>query len=291
METASLIFLVLLVEFIYDPIATLRNELLIKKSYGIFNSFSKQYIENKFLVYMSFVLFCILATIIIKAFLEGYIHWVLSFLFSFIILFYCLRHTEFIERINDFKFIIENKAKIEDETILKILTANMNVNKNFTNDINTITKNLFFSSTRNIFTVIFWFLLLGPGGALGYKILDYFSYTKDLRIDQKSRKNIKDISALIEFIPVRLSALAFAVVGNFEHSLAVWKKFNSEKNNMHKSNIDLINDVGASSAQLPLDYNKEDIIEKISYIQTLVARSLLAWLSIIMLLILGGFFN
>ena len=60
---------------------------------------------------------------------------------------------------------------------------------------------------------------------------------------------------------------------------------------MHKSNIDLINDVGASSAQLPLDYNEEDIIEKISYIQTLVARSLLAWLSILMLLILGGFFN
>ena len=174
---------------------------------------------------MSFILFCILATIIIKAFLEGYVHWVLSFLFSFTILFYCLRHNEFIERINDFKFIIENKAKIEDETILKILTANINVNKNFTNNINTITKNLFFSSTRNIFTVIFWFLLLGPGGALGYKILDYFSYTKDLRIDQKSRKNIKDISALIEFIPVRLSALAFAVVGNFEHSLAVWKKF------------------------------------------------------------------
>ena len=291
METASLIFLVLLVEFVYDPLATIRNELLIKKSYGIFNNFSKQYIENKFLVYMSFILFCILATIIIKAFLEGYIHWVLSFLFSFTILFYCLRHNEFIERINDFKFIIENKAKIEDETILKILTANMNVNKSFTNNINIITKNLFFSSTRNIFTVIFWFLLLGPGGALGYKILDYFSYTKDLRIDQKTRKNIKDISALIEFIPVRLSALAFAVVGNFEHSLAVWKKFNSDKNNMHKSNIDLINDIGSSSAQLPLDYTKEDIIEKISYIQTLVARSLLAWLSIIMLLILGGFFN
>ena len=85
METASLIFLVLLVEFVYDPLATIRNELLIKKSYGIFNNFSKQYIENKFLVYMSFILFCILATIIIKAFLEGYIHWVLSALLYYFI--------------------------------------------------------------------------------------------------------------------------------------------------------------------------------------------------------------
>ena len=47
--------------------------------------------------------------------------------------------------------------------------------------------------------IIFWFLLIGPGGALGYKILDYFVFTKDLRIDQKSRNNIKGILALIEF--------------------------------------------------------------------------------------------
>ena len=112
-----------------------------------------------------------------------------------------------------------------------------------------------------------------------------------MRIDQKSRSNIKNILGLIDFVPIRLSALAFAIVGNFEHSLNAWREFNSDDNNLHQSNIELINSVGLSSVQLPLDYNEENILEKISFIQTLVARSLLAWLSVIVLLILGGFFN
>ena len=291
METAFLIILVLLVEFIYDPLVTLRDEGFIKKSYNSFHLYIKEYIEKKFFIYVLFSLFCILSTIVINGFLAAYVHWTLAFLFNFLILFYCLRPNEFNEKIDDFKFIIDKKMEIDDKILITILTKDINKNKLSKNDIHAITKNLFYGSTRNIFSVIFWFLLLGPGGALGYKILDYFSFTNDLRIDKKSRSDIKDILGLMEFLPIRLSSLAFAIVGNFESSLMVWKKYNLNTKNIYESNIDLINGIGNSSVQIEKDNDNEDIIEKISYIQTLVARSLLTWLSIIMLLILGGFFN
>ena len=291
METALLIFTVLLIEFIYEPISVIRNNQIIKTSYGIFNNYVKEFIEKKFFIYILFIIFSILLIIIIKGFLYSYIHWSLSFLFSFIILFYCLRSNEFNEKINDLKFIIQNKKEIEDDSIINLLGINIRFSNPSNNLFQKISENLFFSSTRNIFSVIFWFLLLGPGGALGYKLLDYLVFTNDLRVDKKSKDNLKEILALVEFFPIRLSSLAFATVGNFEHALNTWKKFNPTNKNLHESNIELINKIGFSSAQLESNYNDEDILEKISYIQTLIARSLLAWLSITLLLILGGFFN
>ena len=64
METAFLIILVLLVEFIYDPLVTLRDEGFIKKSYNSFHLYIKEYIEKKFFIYVLFSLFCILKLIL-----------------------------------------------------------------------------------------------------------------------------------------------------------------------------------------------------------------------------------
>ena len=291
METAFLIISVLVVEFIYDPLISLRDENFIKRSYNNFHLFVKEYIDKKLFIYLLFSFFCIFLTILINGFFYQFIHWTLSFLFSFIVLFYCLKPNEFNEKIDDFKFIIDKEIGVEDKDLIKTLAKEININKLSQKDIYLISKNLFYGSTRNIFSIIFWFLLLGPGGALGYKVLDYFSFTKDIRIDQKSRNDIKDVLGLMEFIPIRLTSLAFAIVGNFESSLLIWKKHKADRSNIYESNIDLVNNIGNSSVQLDKDSNKEDIIEKISYIQTLVARSLLTWLSITMLLILGGFFN
>ncbi len=291
METAFLLFTVLLIEFIYEPISSIRDDQFIKKFYTSFNNYIKEFIEKKLFIYILFIISSILLVIIINGFLSLYIHWILSFLFSFSVLLYCLRSNEFNEKIEDLKFIIENKTKVENDSILKLLGVNIKSGGTIKDFPYKLTENLFFSSTRNIFTVIFWFLLLGPGGALGYKFLDYLVFTNDLRIDKTSKNNLKEILGLVEFIPIRLSSLAFAVVGNFEHALGSWKKFDLNDKSLHQSNIELINKIGSSSAQLESSYNDDDIIEKISYIQTLVVRSLLAWLSIIMLLILGGFFN
>ena len=55
-------------------------------------------------------------------------------------------------------------------------------------------------------------------------------------------------------------------------------------------NIDLVNTIGLSSFEI-IDNNEQDaLLEKLSYIQTIISRSLLAWLSFTILLIIGGFF-
>jgi membrane protein required for beta-lactamase induction len=220
--------------------------------------------------------------------LEHYIHSFLSFTLNLIILVYCLKPNEYNEKIEDIKFSIEHGKDIPEDDRLKYLMTNISEKKS-NDDITEITNNLFYNSTRSIFTVLFWFLVLGPAGCLGYIILDYFIYGNDIRVDQKSKNKLKIIFGLIEYIPARLSAFSFAIVGNFENSLNAWKNL---KNNvdLHKGNIILVNTIGLSSFEIIGNNKKDDLLERISYIQTIISRSLLAWLSFTMLLIIGGFF-
>ena len=85
---------------------------------------------------------------------------------------------------------LKHGKNIPEDDRLKYLTANLS-DKNSNGNITQITDNLFYNSTRSIFTVLFWFLFLGPAGCLGYIVLDYFIYEKDIHIDQKSKKELK----------------------------------------------------------------------------------------------------
>ena len=108
-------------------------------------------------------------------------------------------------------------------------------------------------------------------------------------IDQKSKKFIKLILSFIEYLPVRITAFTFAVVANFQLCLNEWKSIKDHKE-FYNSNINLINSIGAASFEESNNVNEDAIIQMIAYTQLMVSRSLLAWLSLIAFLIIGGFF-
>ena len=288
MITVLLLIFALVIEYIYDPISNMKDTLVINNVYKKYISIIKNYVSKKLVQNILFPITLIIFILISTYLLEHYIHLFFSFVLNLIILVYCLKPNEYNEKIEDIKFSIENGNDIPEDDRLKYLTASLS-DKKSNDNITQITDNLFYNSTRSIFTVLFWFLFLGPAGCLGYIVLDYFIYGKDIHIDQKSKKELKIIIGLIEYIPVRLSAFSFAIVGNFENSLKAWKNLKSNIN-LHKGNIDLVNTTGLSSFEM-MDNNERDaLLEKLSYIQTIISRSLLAWLSFAMLLIIGGFF-
>jgi len=288
MITVLLLIFALVVEYIYDPISNMKDTLVINNVYKKYVSIIKSYVSKKLIQNILFPITLIIFILISTYLLEYYIHLFFSFVLNLIILVYCLKPNEYNEKIEDIKFSIEHGKDIPEDNRLKYLTAGLSGKKSNDN-ITQITDNLFYNSTRSIFTVLFWFLFLGPAGCLGYIVLDYFIYEKDIHIDQKSKKELKIIIGLIEYIPVRLSAFSFAIVGNFENSLKAWKNLKSNIN-IHKGNIDLVNTIGLSSFEI-IDNNEQDaLLEKLSYIQTIISRSLLAWLSFTILLIIGGFF-
>ncbi len=82
---------------------------------------------------------------------------------------------------------------------------------------------------RNVFGVFFWFLMpLGPAGAVMYRVSEYVARAWNEPEHMKNEafgKFAADAFYWIDWVPVRLTAIAFAVVGNFEDAIYAWRNF------------------------------------------------------------------
>ncbi len=82
---------------------------------------------------------------------------------------------------------------------------------------------------RNVFGVFFWFLMpLGPACAVMYRVSEYLARAWN-EPEHMKNEAFGTFAARafywIDYIPVRLTAVAFAVVGNFEDAIYAWRNF------------------------------------------------------------------
>jgi adenosylcobinamide-phosphate synthase len=82
---------------------------------------------------------------------------------------------------------------------------------------------------RNVFGVFFWFLMpLGPACAVMYRVAEYLA--RAWNEPEHMRNEAFGVFAArafywIDYIPARLTAVAFAIVGNFEDAIYAWRNF------------------------------------------------------------------
>lgn len=83
------------------------------------------------------------------------------------------------------------------------------------------------ASHRNVFAIVFWFVILpGPSGVVMYRLARFLA-------EDWGRRTEADFAAagtfarrafeLIDWLPARLTAASFSVVGNFEDALYCWR--------------------------------------------------------------------
>ncbi|MCD6039155.1 MAG: hypothetical protein K0S27_555 [Gammaproteobacteria bacterium] len=75
---------------------------------------------------------------------------------------------------------------------------------------------IFLASHQRIFAVLFWFVLLGPAGAVLYRIIE--SMGTEAMTGAKLANQVK---ALLDWLPIRLEIFLFALGGHFT---AVWAR-------------------------------------------------------------------
>lgn len=80
---------------------------------------------------------------------------------------------------------------------------------------------------RNVFGVIFWFLILpGPSGAIVYRLAANLHARWGQRLDEEQREFgffARRAFALIDWIPARATAMTFALAGDFEDAIECWR--------------------------------------------------------------------
>lgn len=87
------------------------------------------------------------------------------------------------------------------------------------------------STHRNVFGVFFWFLMpLGPACAVMYRLAEYLARAWNEPEHMKNEAFGRFAARafyIIDWLPARLTAVAFAVVGNFEDAVFAWRNFAS----------------------------------------------------------------
>ena len=82
---------------------------------------------------------------------------------------------------------------------------------------------LLYQGFERWFCVVFWFAVLGPWSALAYRLARLYGGQAAVAEGSKTAGPTTRFIRLVEWLPARLLALSFALVGNFPTTVACWR--------------------------------------------------------------------
>ncbi len=136
-----------------------------------------------------------------------------------------------------------------------------------------------------LFAPIFWFLVLGPVGALGYRLVvmarAFGDWHDNAGPDYSARAG--QLVALVDWLPDRLMALSMALAGHFSAAWSVWDREASATASRRLA------ETGLGALGVPLAESPRDLTaDAVGDVHTLIRRALYVWLAFVALAVLLG---
>lgn len=116
------------------------------------------------------------------------------------------------------------------------------------------------ASHRHVFAPLILFALLGPAGAVFYRLARHFAQAWGERggaADNAFGELARRAFAIIDWLPVRMTAASFAIVGNFEDAVFCWRT-QAARWREEASGILLASGAGALGVRLGMPVDGED---------------------------------
>lgn len=135
--------------------------------------------------------------------------------------------------------------------------------------------------------VVFWFVLLGPVGAVGYRLASV--------LREQCRREIsgsrfcaaaESLHAILAWAPARLTALAYALMGSFDDTLRAWRKAVAASDGTLRATPSLLIATGLAALQLDRDAPMDE--PQVRAAAQLLQRMLITWLVLAAVLSLFG---
>lgn len=159
---------------------------------------------------------------------------------------------------------------------------------------------------RHVFGPMFWFVVLGPAGAVAYRaatILQLKWGARDRRLGGRFGLFAERAAAVIDWLPSRITAASFAVVGDFEDAVYCWRQ-QAERWTSEAYGILLAAGAGAIGVKLGMPLHQDYTVkfrpelglgedadaDMLASAVGLVWRTLLFWLALILLVTLSTLF-
>jgi len=149
------------------------------------------------------------------------LHTVLGFVFALAVVFYCLDGRDMARRLKAYLGSGEGDPQKE---LLAFVGTNLPESTNAKARV--VSNTIFQESMHRVFSVLFWYMLLGVFGAFLYFMVQMVS--QRARSSDPELVGLTDSSTLVlgilDWVPVRLTGLGYALVGAFGKVFGGWMK-------------------------------------------------------------------
>lgn len=223
--------------------------------------------------------------LLIILYLTNEVSWIVESIIALIVLVYCLAPEALDNRLDEYIQAVEN----DDNDTVTTLTAAL-VDESVTDEIDTneiaIIKSAIVESHKRTFAVICWFLILGPFGALLYRLVNALDdELKEIRSGLSESTEI--LLNILEWPSSRLMVLGLALAGHLVDALPGWGK---AEHLSFEVNDKVLTDsgLGALQYQPEIDIPDREKSYWIDELKSLLNRTLIVWLAILGLMTLSG---
>jgi AmpE protein len=135
------------------------------------------------------------------------------------------------------------------------------------------------------FAIVFWFVILGPCGAMLYRTIAQLTKLSSRPNDKLNAiaRCAHILEDVLDWLPARLVGLGYSVAGNFTKGFSEWLHY---AKNGFNSNQDLL--ISSGLGAMGLDADGESDAEEARQVLRMIERSLVVWLVVIAIFTLGA---
>ncbi|MDW2983141.1 regulatory signaling modulator protein AmpE [Rhodanobacter sp. KK11] len=153
-----------------------------------------------------------------------------------------------------------------------------------------------YAALRRRFAVLLWFFLLGPAGALGYRLAQTLGRDDALQLDTDSRRAAGYVANALDWLPAQLLTFTLAVVGHWEAVINAWRRWHNQAapTSWYASAPGFLGAAAQADVLIDIEagdgYAEEhsDPLAELRRLRSALLRALLAWLSVVALVVVGG---
>ncbi|GMR07545.1 MAG: CobD/CbiB family protein [Gammaproteobacteria bacterium] len=150
---------------------------------------------------------------------------------------------------------------------------------------------------ERIISVLLWFVLLGPVGAVLYRLACELNSQVKNEEGSEFVSMVQRLHDILVWVPSRLSALGYAIMGSFVDAVHNWREKSGDWAADWQASVNaLLLAAGSGALQLGLNEDEDNdgifdndlAIEQVRACIALVSRTVLMWIAVIALVTLSG---
>ena len=235
----------------------------------------------------------LLIVALLQQLFDGSLFGLLSLLFAVAVLLFCLGPVDLDTQVNDYIDAVET----EDETRQREIARQLIEDEPPTSEpalSQAVSEAILYQANQRLFGVLFWFVLLGPLGALLYRITIQLPRMEQANRDMDFFLNARQLESILNWLPARMTAICYAIAGSFEDALYGWRSYQERREDeFADSNSGILICTGGGAMRLTtlMGEHSEELHDYSHLPQSamaLVWRSLVVWLVIAGVLTLTG---